>query len=151
MSDRPQDVLEEHSKRLPATDGSAESTHLPGIGYFGVRGPKHCQFSVTRNNEESHESSDGIYRQKRGTQKDAGAGCWMFPLASNDCKNQEDLLESFSEVCTKKPSSVEHSHLSEVCQQRDALDRLPQPHLVCQDSINSLWQENTFINNERQQ
>lgn len=47
VSDRPQDVLEEHSERLPATDGSAESTRLPGIGYFGVRGPKHCQFSVT--------------------------------------------------------------------------------------------------------
>lgn len=69
----------------------------------------------------------------------------MFSLASDDSKNQDGLLESFSEVCTN--GSAEPSHLSEVCQQRDALDRLPQSHLVCQDSINSLQQENVSIKN----
>lgn len=42
----------------------------------------------------------------------------------------------------QKPLSVKPSHLCKVCQQRDALYRLPQPHLVCQDSINSLQEEN---------
>lgn len=44
------------------------------------------------------------------------------------------------DVCglERKPFVLLLSHLRKVCQQGDALNRLPQAHLICQDPIDSL-------------
>lgn len=39
-----QDVLAEHSMHLPATNSSAESTHMPGIDYFWCQGAEILPF-----------------------------------------------------------------------------------------------------------
>lgn len=71
-----QDVLAEHSMHLPATNNSAESTHLPGIGYFWCQGAEILSFLSYL---KQWRKSRGIWWNPQAEIWDKkGCRCWML-------------------------------------------------------------------------